>query len=95
MSLFEKAGDVRWINAIAVFGAAPMFFYILHLAVLRILYHSAYAIYGPNHGDIFGVNSIGWVWAWYLFLIPILYVPTVWFSNYKRNHRDIAWLRYL
>lgn len=95
LALLEKAGDKRWIGALAVFGAAPMFFYILHLAVLRILYHSAYAIYGPNHGDIFGVNSIGWVWAWYLFLIPVLYVPTVWFSKYKRSHRDVEWLKYL
>lgn len=95
LSLFEKAGDKRWLSALAVFGAAPMFFYILHLTVLRILYHSAYAIYGPNHGEIFGVDSIGWVWAWYLFLIPVLYVPTVWFSRYKRRHRDVEWLKYL
>ncbi|PAV73140.1 hypothetical protein WR25_19597 [Diploscapter pachys] len=34
---FERAGDARWIGPLAVFGAAPMFFYLLHLYVLKLL----------------------------------------------------------
>jgi uncharacterized membrane protein len=35
---FERAGQRPWIRALCVFGAAPMFFYLLHLYVLKFLY---------------------------------------------------------
>uniref|UniRef100_UPI0028AB82EE DUF1624 domain-containing protein n=1 Tax=Pseudomonas sp. TaxID=306 RepID=UPI0028AB82EE len=35
---FERAGLARWVSALAVLGAAPMFFYLLHLYVLKLLY---------------------------------------------------------
>jgi hypothetical protein len=71
-----------------------MFFYLLHLSVLRILYHSALAIWGPNHGSIYGVDSYGWILVWYVGLLVPLYLPTAWFSRLKRRRRDIAWLKY-
>lgn len=94
LSRFEKSQGEGWMNALSVFGAAPMFFYVLHLYVLRVLYETAYVIWGPNHGELFGVDHIAWVWAWYVFLLPVLYVPTVWFSKLKSRRRDIAWLKY-
>jgi uncharacterized membrane protein len=95
LALFERATDAGWIRALAVFGGAPMFFYVLHLCVLRILYHVAYAIWGPTQGTVFGVGSLGWVWAWYLALIVPLYFPTAWFSRLKAKRKDVAWLKYL
>lgn len=92
--LFEKIQGSWLANALAVFGGAPLFFYILHLSVLRILYHSALAIYGPNHGGNFMVSSYGWVLVWYAAMIVPLYLPTAWFSRLKRRRRDLAWLRY-
>jgi hypothetical protein len=71
-----------------------MFFYIFHLTVLRILYHSAFAIWGPNHGSYFGVSNYGWVLVWYVALIVPLYIPTAWYSRLKKRRRDIAWLTY-
>lgn len=72
-----------------------MFYYILHIYVLRILYNSALLIWGPNHGPSFGVESIVWVWIWSVALILPLYYPSKWFAQYKRDHRDQHWLRYL
>jgi uncharacterized membrane protein len=95
LALFERAQQARWIDVLSVFGAAPMFFYILHLCVLRILYHIAYQIWGPTQGTVFGVNSIGWVWAWYVAMLVPLYLPTAWYSRLKARRRDIAWLKYL
>lgn len=95
LSQFEKAQGQGWMNALSVFGAAPMFFYVLHLYVLRALYMTALYIWGPNHGEFFGVDNIAWVWVWYVGLLPALYVPTVWFSRLKSRRRDIAWLKYL
>ena len=40
-----------------------MFFYLFHLTVLRILYRTALAWWGPTGGNIFMVCSYGWVLA--------------------------------
>lgn len=92
--LFEGMGDASVVRALSVFGGAPMFFYIFHLTLLRILYHSAFAIWGPNHGQYFGVSNYGWVLAWYFALVAPLYIPTAWYSRLKKRHRDVEWLKY-
>lgn len=94
LALFERVDRARIIAMLAVVGGAPMFFYVLHLCVLRVLYHAAYFTWGPNHGNVFGVDSLATVWIWYLALIVPLYFPTAWFSRLKSRRRDIAWLKY-
>src|SRR5690606_21931944 len=59
---FERAAGRGWMKPLLVFGAAPMFFYLLHLYVLKILYLIATAIWGANKGDYFGFDSVGAVW---------------------------------
>ena len=92
---FERAGHKRWIGVLAVFGAAPMFFYLLHLYVLKILYVACAALLGLNHGNYFGFDSIGTVWLAALLLPLALYPPVRWFAGLKGRRRDIAWLKYL
>lgn len=94
LALFERA-QASWIAVLAVFGGAPMFFYIMHIYVLRALYHGAYLFWGPTQGNVFGVSSLGWVWVWYFALLIPLYIPTAWYSRLKARRRDIAWLKYL
>ena len=36
-----------------------MFFYVFHLYVLKAAYLVALAIYGPNQGEYFGVDTLG------------------------------------
>ncbi|WP_300627756.1 DUF1624 domain-containing protein [Pseudomonas sp.] len=91
---FERAGHKRWISTLAVFGAAPMFFYLLHLYVLKILYVACAALFGLNHGNYFGFDSIGAVWLAALSLPLALYVPVRWFAGLKARRRDITWLKY-
>ncbi|MCJ2045274.1 heparan-alpha-glucosaminide N-acetyltransferase domain-containing protein [Methylobacterium sp. J-078] len=91
----ERTRDASAVAALAVFGGAPMFFYLLHLTVLRLLYHGSAAVWGPTQGSVFGVASYGWILAWYVGLIVPLYWPTAWFSRFKASRRDIACLRYL
>ncbi|KRP48181.1 Uncharacterized membrane protein [Pseudomonas libanensis] len=92
---FERVGHKRWIGVLAVFGAAPMFFYLLHLYVLKILYVACAALLGLNHGNYFGFDSIGAVWLAALLLPLALYPPVRWFAALKARRRDIVWLKYL
>ena len=59
LALFEATEDRRITAAIATFGAAPMFFYVLHLYVLKAGYLVAYALYGPNQGEYLSVPDLG------------------------------------
>ncbi|MCX2888652.1 MULTISPECIES: DUF1624 domain-containing protein [Pseudomonas] len=91
---FERAGQARWISVLAVFGAAPMFFYLLHLYVLKLLYLASVALFGLNHGDYFGFDGIAAVWLGALLLAVSLYLPVRWFARLKQRRRDIGWLKY-
>lgn len=93
--LFERRDDSRAIRVLAVFGAAPMFFYLLHLYVLKLLYLGCLAILGANHGAYFGFNSVLALWLMALALAVILFTPTQWFARLKARRRDIHWLKYL
>lgn len=92
---FERAGSARWISMLAVFGAAPMFFYLLHLYVLKLLYLASVALLGRNHGDYFGFDGITAVWLSAVLLAAALYLPVRGFARLKARRRDIAWLKYL
>jgi uncharacterized membrane protein len=91
----ERAGHRRWIGVLAVFGSVPMFFYLLHLYVLKVLYIACVALFGLNHGNYFGFDGMGAVWLAALLLPLALYAPVRWFAGLKARRRDLAWLKYL
>ncbi|MGA4471875.1 DUF1624 domain-containing protein [Ectopseudomonas chengduensis] len=95
LAYFERRNDGRMVRTLAVFGSAPMFFYLLHLYVLKLLYIAAFAIWGANQGHYFGFDSMGWIWAATVLLTLLLFAPTQWFARLKARRRDIRWLKYL
>ena len=93
--LIERAQSAAWVRALCVFGAAPMFFYLLHLYVLKALYLGGEAIWGLNQGKYFGVDGMASVWVISILLAVALFWPVRWFGRLKATRRDIAWLKYL
>ena len=89
----EKAPD-RLVSLLAVFGGAPLFFYLIHLYGLHVLNVAALGLFGANQGDGFGVSGVGWLW----FLAAVVAVPcwfaSRWFAGGKRRSSQ-WWMRYL
>lgn len=94
LSIFETAGNRAGLRELAVLGGAPMFFYLLHLLVLKALYVLSVAIWGLNQGAYFGADHLWPVWALWPVMIAVLYPPTQWFSGLKKRRRDLSLLRY-
>ena len=95
LRVFERRQTRRWIRWLTVFGSAPMFFYLLHLYVLKVLYLMALALFGLNQGSHFGFDSVPAIWLLSVLLAVALYPAVRWFSALKSRRRDIAWLKYL
>ncbi|MCW8128043.1 DUF1624 domain-containing protein [Microbulbifer halophilus] len=92
LAWFEN-GKSRLMDAMEVLGSAPMFFYILHLYVLLILYQTILATVGPNHGELFGVEHIWWIWMISAILTVVLYFPTRAFARFKHSTK-MGWVKY-
>lgn len=94
LAFFEKIENSRFSEVLAVMGGAPMFFYLAHIYILKILYLVAFAVFGPVQGTVFGFNSLWAVWAFVPVLAFSLYFPTSWFARLKQRRRDITLLKY-
>jgi uncharacterized membrane protein len=87
--------DNGFTKVCSTFGGAPMFYYILHLYVLMVSYHIAYAFFGPNQGMRFGVNTDSFwiVWVVWLAVTALLYFPVKAYGDFKRR-TSIGWVKY-
>ncbi len=92
LAAFESR-DNRATRTLVIFGGAPMFFYLLHLYTLLVLYRVALALFGPNHGERFGVDHVWCIWVVAASLACILYFPCRAFTRFKRTSSQ-AWVRY-
>ncbi|SDF76365.1 MULTISPECIES: DUF1624 domain-containing protein [unclassified Duganella] len=86
--------DNWFLRVSAVFGGAPMFYYLLHLYVLLALQMAAIVLLGANYGTRYEFDSIWPVWVMSAVLIPLLYWPCRAFGHFKRRTK-MAWVRYL
>ncbi|YCH30724.1 heparan-alpha-glucosaminide N-acetyltransferase domain-containing protein [Erwinia sp. D4-22] len=95
LALFERVEmRSRALAWLAVFGSAPMFFYLLHLYVLKGLYLAAEARWGKNQGEWFGFDAVWQLWICMLLLSLLLWWPVRAFARLKQQRRDIRWLKY-
>lgn len=91
---FERGQEKSVLRPLVVLGSAPMFFYLLHLYVLKILYLIALAIWGTNQGTYFGFDHMWGVWLTSVVLAVLLFPAVRWFAALKARRRDISWLKY-
>ncbi|KLI99059.1 heparan-alpha-glucosaminide N-acetyltransferase domain-containing protein [Luteimonas sp. FCS-9] len=94
LRLLERPALARRLAPLATYGAAPMFFYLLHLYVLKLLYLGALAAWGPNQGAFFGFGDPAWLLPVAAALAIALHPAVRWFAALKARRRDWAWLRY-
>ncbi len=95
MPLLERMGSMG--NVFKVFGRVPLFYYILHIYLIHILalaasyFFNGNAPIGPfSHPEY----PLGVVYAVWVAVVVILYLPCLWFMRIKMSHRK-WWLSYL
>ena len=82
--------DNPFTRVCAVFGGAPLFYYLAHLYALLVLQKVAAALLGVARAD---VDHVWQVWAITALLALGLYWPTRWFGRYKRESGK-GWVKY-
>lgn len=95
LALLDKVQNKKWVKPLIVFGSVPMFFYIVHLFVLKALYAISVAIWGTTHGQYFGVNHVITLWLITIILSVLLYPLILKFSEFKHKNKQIPFLKYL
>ncbi|MDY6525184.1 heparan-alpha-glucosaminide N-acetyltransferase domain-containing protein [Acinetobacter faecalis] len=95
LALLNKVEDKKWVKPLIVFGSVPMFFYIVHLFLLKALYAISVGIWGTNQGTYFGVNTVISLWFITIMLSILLYPLMLKFSNFKHKNKQIKLLKYL
>ncbi|VWC76133.1 hypothetical protein BLA39750_00884 [Burkholderia lata] len=95
LAWFEQRESCRGCQRLAILGGAPMFFYLLHLYLLKALYLLALVTFGANQGKYFGFDALWGVWLTSMLLVAPLYWPASWFARLKQRRKDLGWLKYL
>jgi uncharacterized membrane protein len=94
-------------NFLSTCGSVPLFYYLLHLLLIRAavfimvfaqgfewadLQFGPFRFGRPETGSGIGLAGVIGVT---IAIVALLYPLCKWYSNYKRNHPEKAWLRYL
>lgn len=90
LAWIEKV-EAGWVRVVAVFGGAPLFYYILHLYLLLVAQRIAAGVLDVPRAD---VGHVWQVWLGAVILAALLYWPTKRFGRYKRESGK-AWVKYL
>lgn len=108
LAWFGKVNTERgFAKVLVVFGRVPLFFYVLHIYLIHSLavwvgFISRQRISWLLSGgpmlrfppDGYG-HSLFFIFAMWLAVVLLLYVPCKYFDNFKQRRADWWWLRYL
>ena len=107
LGLMDGAKQERAITRILlVYGRVPLLYYILHLYLLHVvaicasvmfhqpIWHDSviadHALRPPGYG-----HGLPFIYAAWILVVALLYIPCRWFMEYRGRHPDCNWLRYL
>ncbi|USQ97408.1 DUF1624 domain-containing protein [Caulobacter sp. RL271] len=93
LAALEKA-PARLVGALAVLGAAPLFFYLIHLYALHLLQLAARLAFGPNQGETWALPGVGAIWLLAVLVAIPCWFACRWFGPVKRAS-PWPWMRYL
>ena len=100
-------GDRGLGRIFVVYGRVPMFYYIVHLYLIHLIaIVAAAATHQPVawlwHGASFLLptpegygHGLPFIYAMWILAVAILYLPCLWYMEFRRRHRDWTWLSYL
>jgi uncharacterized membrane protein len=107
LGLFDGAKVERGLNRVLlVFGRVPLFYYILHIYLIHLIAIVVALIFHQPvwHGTVIADfaqkpsgygHGLPFVYAIWILVVAILYVPCRWFIKFRGRHRDWTWLSYL
>jgi uncharacterized membrane protein len=104
--LSEKVSN-RFTEILSVYGRVPLFYFVIHLFLIHSLMFVMLRLQGFGSADmLFGAFNNGRpktgggveLWAVYLMwlsVVVLLYPLCRWYGNYKSEHKENKFLRYL
>jgi uncharacterized membrane protein len=107
LGLLDKAKAERGLSRILlVYGRVPLLYYVLHLYLIHllaimvslafrqpILHGSVIADFATKPAE-YG-HGLPFIYAMWILVVAILYLPSRWFMEFRSRHRDWTWLSYL
>jgi uncharacterized membrane protein len=105
---FTDTAPEKLRHVVSVYGRVPMFYYLLHLYIIRIavfimVFTQGFAwkdlLFGPfqfgRPAQGSGI-SLGWIFVVWIGVVSLLYPLCKWYGKYKsKNYQNKPWLRYL
>jgi hypothetical protein len=98
----------RFSDGIKVIGRVPMFYYLLHILTIHLSafvvnlirtgsihqdwYNTAPMVWIPEEAERWNLPLLYLVW---IINVAILYIACRWYANYKSQHPEIKWMKYI
>jgi uncharacterized membrane protein len=104
---FLEGRDSSFLRMLSVYGKTPLFYYLLHWYLLRLIFFIVLFAQGFHAADLeFGALKFGrpaassglslpYVYLVWLLIVVLLFPLCRWYGNYREVHREKKWLRYL
>jgi uncharacterized membrane protein len=106
---FLEGRDSSFLRMLSVYGKTPLFYYLLHWYLLRLIFFIVIFAQGFHAADLeFGPRKFGrpgpattsglslfYVYLVWLGIVALLYPLCRWYGRYRSAHPENKWLRYL